>query len=122
MIARVPEDVLELQRELAAEALPATCEVWRPSGTPNEEGGTIAGEPVLVATYRCNVAPLTEDELPSGAGGVAERATGIVTLPALANVRSDDEVRVGGVSYEVLGVRRRTEEIVRRVYVVGGEG
>lgn len=122
MSARVPASILARQRELLEASLPASCDILRPSGTPNEEGGTVEGEPVLVATYRCRVAPVTEDELAAVGGGVAERATSIVTLPALADVHSDDVVRLGTVDYQVLGVRRRTEELTRRAYVVGGDG
>jgi len=108
------EDEIAAMRATATASLPETIEVQRPTRVPDGAGGETLtyGN---VATCPARLAPAGGEDEREFAGRVAGRSLWRITLPALADVRLDDRVVVGGRTFEVLGVRARSFEVCRVV-------
>ena len=115
----IPAGLMPSLRRLSEHyTMPDTCGIVTVTRT-NVEGGTTETEsaPVNVA---CRVAPLTgrDAAIAAAEGFTAEY---VVTLPAETAITAHDRVIWNGATYEVNGPAQvRTDEIIRRVFVVRG--
>lgn len=106
-------------REALAESLTDVCSISRPTDTADAFGGQARTWSTVAASVPCRIAPETRRPVEEGREGrFAVIGDYVVTLPAGQDVTERDRIVIGGVTYEVLGVRYRTNELLRRVACV----
>jgi head-tail adaptor len=113
-MALTSSELAQARTDLAA-TLPDSCVINNVTQTEGDMGG---GSESLspVATVACRIGPLSAQERII-AGAVAEDASYVVTLPALTTVTPQQVITSGGREFRITGIRVRSEELVRRVYV-----
>lgn len=106
-------ELTQARADLTA-TLPATCDIVRVVRANSEGGWTET--PSTVATVACRLSAVSVRERIAG-GRIAAEASHVVTLTALTDVRQEDRIVTGGLTFEVVEMHSRSEELVRRIYV-----
>lgn len=99
----------------AATLLPESCVISTPGARTFAEGGWSDGTPTTV-TVACRIGPLSAREAVIG-GELTTQTDAVITLPAGTSVPSGATITLNGRVYAVVGVRVRSEELTRRVFV-----
>lgn len=107
---------LALLRDDLSATLPETCGIVRVTRASDGAGGW-SETTATVASVACRLAPLSarEAQIAASLDAAVEH---VVTLPAATDVRHSDRITLGARTFEVTQVRTRSEELVRRVWVV----
>ena len=102
-------------RRDASRLLRDEVQVWRPSYTADGKGG-LTRTLAIVSSGPGELAPMGSSDVEYFAGKIGDIAGWIVTVPQDRDVRPDDQLRVAGVTLEVIGTDRgRTGGWVQRI-------
>lgn len=93
---------LASMRATQAQALPNQATIVRRAYAPSDSGGQI--ESTTLLTLPCRAATASAKDAALIAGQVVEKPLWRLTFAAGADVRSDDQIRVGGRAFEVLSL------------------
>lgn len=110
-------DEIAEMRTTANLTLTETVVVKRKTRSSDSAGGFTVST-ATAATTTGRVTPATNAGIQVYAQRIGERQAYIVNLPAGTDVREDDQVVIGGVTYEVLGLLTGSWEIVRQCVCV----
>lgn len=113
----IPSSIFDPLRALVAATSPDVFTIVRTPLVADGMGGSTPGTPTTT-TGNCRVAPLGQNTPQERE--YAERFTGetlwTITLPAGTDVTNQDQITVGALTYEVIGVLGpRSYEVRRRV-------
>src|SRR3712207_6342800 len=118
-----PADLAAL-RALAPElSMPDTCDIVRVISNPDEGGGQTETETTVAADVPCRYSETFSQRESSLVARLGTTIDAKLTVPALTDITQKDRIAnltVGGVafgSYEVRAVIRRSEEVIRGVFI-----
>lgn len=112
------DDIACLRGELA-DTLTDLCSISRPTDAADAFGGQMRTWATVATNVACRIAPETRRPVEEAREGrFATIGDYVVTLPAGQDITERDRVVIGGLTYEVIGVRYRTNELTRRAACV----
>jgi len=107
---------LDRMRADLAATLPDMCDLTLIAVVTSDSG--VVETPSAAGSVACRVTDISVAERQSG-GRVIADVTHVATLPAFATVPQTGRITHAGVTYEIVDVRQRSDELIRRVYLRG---